>query len=133
MRGERKETGSRTRWRRLSRESSLSCRGIDGQIGRVWRSGLGHDPFNSVWDSPTRASCRAWSVTSVRNVARSNTIIFFYFTKNHIYTQVQFIFNIKTHEHDVLLVRQLHPVSPPFFHQGVVLNPTSCTVFNILL
>jgi hypothetical protein len=33
---------------------------------------------------------------------------------------------LKTHEHDVLLVRRLHM---PFFHQGVGSNLTSCTIF----
>jgi hypothetical protein len=26
------------------------------QMGRVWRAGPRHDPFNSVWTNPTRAS-----------------------------------------------------------------------------
>jgi hypothetical protein len=90
MRGERKEEGWQTRWRQLRRGPSLSCEGIDGQIGRVWRAGLGHDPFNSAWASPARASCRAWLVVLVC----PGTIIFFLFYKN-VYTHVQSIFNIK--------------------------------------
>jgi hypothetical protein len=35
MRGERKEAGWRTRWRQLRRGPSLSCGGIDGQMGHV--------------------------------------------------------------------------------------------------
>jgi hypothetical protein len=37
---------------------------------------------------------------------------------------------IKTPEHDVLLVRRLHPVSPALFHQGMGSNPTSYTAFK---
>jgi hypothetical protein len=44
-------------------------------------------------------------------LARPDTIIYFYFTKN-VYTYRQFIFNINTSKHNILLVRQLHPVSP---------------------
>jgi hypothetical protein len=59
MRGERKEVECRTRWWQLRRGPSLSCEGIDVQMGRVWRAGPRHDPFNSVWTNPTRASCGA--------------------------------------------------------------------------
>jgi hypothetical protein len=48
MRGERKEAGWRTRWRQLRRGPSLSCGGIDGQMGRVLWPDPGHDPFNSA-------------------------------------------------------------------------------------
>jgi hypothetical protein len=94
MRGERKEAGWRTRWRQLRRGPSLSCGGIYNQMGRVWWVGPRHGPFNSAWASPARALCRTWAVASGRSVVRPNTIIFFYFTKNHIYI-CQFIFNIK--------------------------------------
>jgi hypothetical protein len=52
-REERKEARWRTRWWQLRRGPSLLCRGIDGQMGCVWRSGPGHDPFNSAWASPS--------------------------------------------------------------------------------
>jgi hypothetical protein len=63
---------------------------------------------------------------------RPDTINFFYFTKKtyiHIYNLYSIL---KTSQHNVLLVRQLHPVSPHFFQQGMGSNPTfSCTVFLI--
>jgi hypothetical protein len=73
MRGERKEVECRTRWWQLRREPSLSCGGIDDQMGRVWRTGLTHDPFNSVWANPTQL---------------------FFILQKIIYTYVQFIFVI---------------------------------------
>jgi hypothetical protein len=82
MRGERKEAGWRTRWRQLRQGPSLPCRGIDGQMSRVWRAGPGHDPFNSAWASLARATCRAWAVASARHD------YIFYFTKKtyiHMY------------------------------------------------
>jgi hypothetical protein len=65
MRGERKEVEWRTRWWQLRRGPSLSCGGIDGQMGRVWRAGPRHDPFNSA--NPARAPCGAWAVASTRS------------------------------------------------------------------
>jgi hypothetical protein len=53
-------------------------------MGRVWRADPRHDPFNSVWASPARASCRAWAVASARSAGPAQHD-FFYFTKNHIY------------------------------------------------
>jgi hypothetical protein len=50
----------------------------------------------------------------------------FYFTKI-VYIYVQFIFNIKTHEHDVILVRRLHPASPTLLPLG-----RGFTFFSIL-
>jgi hypothetical protein len=59
--------------------------GIDGQIDRVWRAGPRHDPFNSVWTNPTRASCDAWVVASAQHD------YFFYFTKkSYIYRECGF-------------------------------------------
>jgi hypothetical protein len=58
---------------------------LDGQIGRVWRVGPRHDPFNSVWTNPARAPCGAWAVTSVRSVGLARHD-YFYYTKIHIYT-----------------------------------------------
>jgi hypothetical protein len=46
---ERKEVEWRTRWWQLKRGPSLSCRGIDSQMGRVWQAGPRYDPFNSDW------------------------------------------------------------------------------------
>jgi hypothetical protein len=67
MRGERKEVGWRTRWRQLRRGPSLSCGGIDDQMGRVRRADPRHDPFDSVWASPTRVSCCAWAIASAHS------------------------------------------------------------------
>jgi hypothetical protein len=93
MRGERKEVEWRTRWWQLRWGPSLSCRGIDGQMGCVWRAGSRHDPFNSAWANLARASCSAWVVASARSTARPNTIIF-YFTKNHIYIYMYNLYSI---------------------------------------
>jgi hypothetical protein len=92
---ERKEAQWRTRWWRLRWGPSLSCGGIDGQMSRVWRPGPGHDPLNSAWAIPARASCRAWAIASARSAGPARHDYIFYFTKNHIYTYVQFIFNIE--------------------------------------
>jgi hypothetical protein len=58
---------------------SLSCGGIDGQMGRVWRAGPRHDPFNSVWANLARVSCSAWAV------ARPSMIIFLFYKKTYIH------------------------------------------------
>jgi hypothetical protein len=47
--------------------SIIENRDIDGQMGRVWRAGLRHDPFNSAWANPARATCDAWAVASARS------------------------------------------------------------------
>jgi hypothetical protein len=52
-------------------------------MGRVWRAGPRHDPFNSVWTNPTQALCGAWAVASARSAGP--TRLFFYFIKNYIY------------------------------------------------
>jgi hypothetical protein len=39
---------------------------------------------------------------------------------------------LKTPEHDVVLVRQLHLVSPALFPSGCGFEPTSCTVFTLI-
>jgi hypothetical protein len=63
-------------------------------MGRVWRAGPGHNPFNSVWASPTRSSCRVWAVASVRSADPTRHDYIFYFIKL-VYISVQFIFNNK--------------------------------------
>jgi hypothetical protein len=73
-------------------------------MGRVWRAGLGYGPFNSVWVSPTRSSCRVWDVASARSADPTrHDYIFIYFTK------LVYMYNLysilKTIDHDVLLVR----------------------------
>jgi hypothetical protein len=52
-----------------------------------------HDPFNSDWANPARASCGAWAVASGRSAGPTRHNNLFYFTKI-IYTYVQFIYNI---------------------------------------
>jgi hypothetical protein len=88
MRGERKETGWRTRWRQLRQGPSLSCGGIDGQMGRVWRAGPRHGPFNSAWANPARASCCAWAVASGRNAGSARHDYIFFILQKVVYTYV---------------------------------------------
>jgi hypothetical protein len=81
----------------MRREPSLSCGGIDDQMGRVWRAGSRHDPFNS-----------AWVVASARSVGPAHhNYIFLLYKKSyiHIYSLYSIL---KTPEHDVQLVRQVH-------------------------
>jgi hypothetical protein len=57
-------------------------------MGRVWRAGPGHDPFNSAWASPTRL-CRVWAVASARSADPSRHNYIFFILQNsyiHIYT-----------------------------------------------
>jgi hypothetical protein len=118
MRGERKEAGWRTRQRQLRRGPSLSCGGIDGQMGRVWRVGLGHDPFNSAWASPARESCRAWAIASSRSASQArHDYIFLFYKKSYIHMYNLYLI-LKTPECDVLLVRWLHLVSPVLLPSG---------------
>jgi hypothetical protein len=70
------------RWRQLRRGPSVSCRGIDGQMGRVWRASSGHAPFNSAWASPTRSSCRAWDVASARSADPARHDYLFFILQN---------------------------------------------------
>jgi hypothetical protein len=131
MRGERKEVEGRTRWWQLRRGPSLSCGGIDGQMGRVWRAGPRHDPFNSAWANPARASCGAWAVALARSAVPARHDYFFYFTY-HIYICTIYI---QYYKHISMVFHWLDSFVQcllPFFHQGVGSNPTSCTVFNIL-
>jgi hypothetical protein len=71
-------------------------------MGHVLWAGSGHGPFNSACASPTRALCRACAVASARSAdpARHNYIL-----QKIVYTYVKFVFDIKTLDHDVLLVR----------------------------
>ena len=92
--GERKEVEWQTRWWQLRRGPSLSCGGMDGQMGHVWQAGPRHDPFNSAWANPARASCGAWVVASARSAGPARHDYIFLFYKN-VYTYIQFIFNIK--------------------------------------
>jgi hypothetical protein len=63
-------------------------------VRRYRWSGPGHDPFNSAWSSPARASCRVWAVASVRSAGPvRHNYIFFILKKSYIY--IQFISNIK--------------------------------------
>jgi hypothetical protein len=94
------------------------CGGIDGQMGRVWRAGPRHDPFNSAWASPARGPCRAWAVASTRSVGPAWHDYIFYFTKKSYIHMYNLYLILKTSEHDVLLVRRLHPVSPALLPSG---------------
>jgi hypothetical protein len=111
MRGEKKEAPWRTKWGQLRRGPLLSCGGIDGQMICVWRAGVRHDPFNSIWANLVRASCRAWAVASDRSAGPTrHDYIFLFYKKSYIH-----MYNLnsilKTPKHDVLLVRRLHLVS----------------------
>jgi hypothetical protein len=118
MRGERKEVEWWTRWWLLRWGPLLSCGGIDGQMSRVWWAGPRHDPFNSAWANPARASCGAWAVDSARS-AGSAWHDFFYFT------YVQFIFNIiNTWSWFFYWLDSFAQCLPPLFHLGVGSNPT---------
>jgi hypothetical protein len=85
MRGERKSRMANDV--QLRQGPSLSCGGIDGQIGRVWRAGTRQDPFNCAWTNPARASYGAWAVASARSVgsARHN---YFFILQKIIYTYI---------------------------------------------
>jgi hypothetical protein len=88
-------------------------------MSRVWRAGPGHDPFNSVWASPTRASCHAGAVASARSAdSARHDYIFFILQKNRIYMYNLYSI-LKTIYHDVLLVRRLHLVSPALLPSGL--------------
>jgi hypothetical protein len=92
MRGERKEEGWRTRWQQFKRGPSLLCRDIDGQMGRVWLAGPRHDPFNTAWVSPARASCRAWAIASAHSAGLAqHNYIFLFYKKNCIYIYTIYI------------------------------------------
>jgi hypothetical protein len=67
-------------------------------------------------------SCRAWAVAFARSAGPVRHDYIFYFTKN-VYTYIQFIFNIKTLKHDVLLIRQRHPVSSALLPSGHGFKP----------
>jgi hypothetical protein len=54
-------------------------------------------------------SCRAWAVASAYSAGPARHDYIFYFTKKYTYNLYSIL---KTYEHDVLLVRQLHLVSP---------------------
>jgi hypothetical protein len=56
-------------------------------------------------------SCRAWVVASGHSAGPARHDYIFYFIKN-VYIYIYNLYSIlKTSEHDVLLVRQLHPGS----------------------
>jgi hypothetical protein len=80
-----------------------------------------------------RTSCRAWVVASVHSAGPARHDYIFYFKKTYIH-----IYNLysilKTFEHDVLLVRQLHPVSPALLLsiRGWFRIPPLAPFFNIL-
>jgi hypothetical protein len=69
-----------------------------------------------------RTSCRAWDIASTRSAGPARHDYIFYFKKTYIH-----IYNLysilKTFEHDVLLVRQVHPVFPAFVPSGHGFEP----------
>jgi hypothetical protein len=126
---ERKEVEWRTRWWQLRQGSSLSWGGIDGQMSRVWRAGSRHDPFNSAWANPARASCGAWVVASARSAGPARHNYFFVLQKNHIYICTIYIQYYKHLSMMFYWLVSFAQCLPTFFHKGVGSNPTSCTAF----
>jgi hypothetical protein len=78
--------------------------------------GAGHDPFNSAWASPTRLSCRVWVVASARSADPARHDYIFFILQNSYIHMYNLYSILKIIDHDVLLVRQLHLVSPSSFH-----------------
>jgi hypothetical protein len=117
------ENGVARRLRHEGREKrSRMCRCIDDQMGCVWRVGPRHDPFNSVWVNPARASCGARVVASARSAGSVRHDYFLFYKK--IYIHMYILYSIlQTLEHDVLLVRQLHPVSSSLLPLGCGFKP----------
>jgi hypothetical protein len=74
MRGESKEAGWRTRRQQLRRRPSLSCKGIDGQMGHVWRVGPRHDPFNKWPNGSCHHQATPGHVRTIQDVRQGVTI-----------------------------------------------------------
>jgi hypothetical protein len=90
-------------------------------MGLVWWVGPGHVPFNSAWACPTRAPCRVWAVASARSAGPARLYFLFY---KKSYLHMYSLYSIlKTPDHDVLLVRRLHPVSPALLPLGRGFEP----------
>jgi hypothetical protein len=53
-----------------------------------WRAGPRHDTFNSVWARPTRTSCCAWAVASVRSAVPDLHDYIIFILEKIIYTYV---------------------------------------------
>jgi hypothetical protein len=97
---------------------------------QLWRAGPGHVPFNSVWPSPTRASCRAWTVASTHSADPIRHDYIFFILQKILYTYVHLCLILKILDHNVLLVRQLHSVFLALLPSpGLDSNPISCTIF----
>jgi hypothetical protein len=79
----------------------INVRGIDGQMGCVWRAGPRHDPFNSPWVNPAQAPCGAWAVASAHSASHV-WHDYFFILKNRIYICKIYI---QYYKHDDLLVR----------------------------
>jgi hypothetical protein len=54
-------------------------------MGHVWRAGLRHDPFNSVWTNPARAPCGVWAVASARSASPARHDYFLFYKKSYIH------------------------------------------------
>jgi hypothetical protein len=55
-------------------------------MGRVWRAGPRHDPFNCAQANPARAPCGAWAVASARSADPTRNDYFLFYKKSYIYT-----------------------------------------------
>jgi hypothetical protein len=91
-------------------------------MGHVWRADLGHSPFNSALPSPTRSTCRVWTVASTHSAHPTRHDYIFYFTKL-VYTYYNLYLILKTIDHEVLLVRRLHLVSLALLPLGLRFEP----------
>jgi hypothetical protein len=103
-------------------------------MSRVWRAGLRHDPFNSVWANPARAPCIAWAVASARSAGLARHDYFFILKKSYIYIYTIYI---QYYKHLSMMFYWLDSFArclPPFFHQSVGSNqtPPPASLFNIL-
>jgi hypothetical protein len=57
-------------------------------MDHVWRAGLRHDPLNSAWANPTRASCGAWAVASAHNAGPAQHDYFLFYKKSYIHITI---------------------------------------------
>jgi hypothetical protein len=54
-------------------------------MDRVWRADPRHDPFNSVWANPTRASCGVWAIASAHSAGPAWLLFFILQKKSYIH------------------------------------------------
>jgi hypothetical protein len=72
-------------------------------MGRVWRAGPRHDPFNSDWANLARASCGAWVIASDCSAGPARHDFFYFIKKSYIHMYNLYSI-LSTSKHDVLLI-----------------------------